>query len=240
VRLPKIVALLTVLLSVSCEEDKGSDDACKCSSTNPNRFTSTTITAKKSIFDTSGFSYQFCSNQSGDLTSGFAEIGKAISNCSSLLETVGFDFKVSSDPLASYLENSLGADLVVIVVDNQGRVMELVHPSNATWVSIPISNSGTSTPSIASYWSTSQQYHYVYFIGTDGGLYAIFKDLSTDEWTTPNNLLPLVSLPNNAVEIVSASISPGTAGDDLFISFKTSDNSTVNLSHLSTSGWEVI
>lgn len=235
----KIIALLTILFSVSCEEKEDSN-ICQCGSTNSNRFTTATITTKKSIFDTSGYSYQFCSNQSGDLTSGFAETGKVISNCSSLLKTVGFDFKVSSDPLASHLENSLGADLIVIVVDNQGRVMELVHPSNATWESTPISNSGTSTPSIASYWSTTRQYHYVYFIGTDGGLYAIFKNMSTGEWTTPNNLLPIVSLANNAIEIVSASISPGTSGDDLFISFKTSNNAIVNLSHLSTSGWEVM
>lgn len=236
----KIIALSTFFLSVSCEEKEVSDSLCQCGAVNSERFTNKSLTTKKSIFDTSGYSYQFCSSQSGDLKSGFVEVGSTMSNCSSLLKTVGFNFTVSSDPLGSFLENSLGADLIVIVVDNQGAVMELVHPSNATWTSSPISNSVTSTPSIASYWSTTKRYHYVYFIGTDGGLYSIFKDMSTGDWTTPNNLLPIVSLGNNAVEIVSASISPGNSGDDLFISFKASDNTIVNLSHLSTSGWEIM
>jgi hypothetical protein len=236
----KLLKLFTlIVLLFGCEKEDVSSNPCQCGSVNSNPFTTKAITTKKSIFDASGYSYQFCSNQSGDLTSGFATAGTAISNCSSLLKTVGFNFTVLSDPLASSLENSLGADLFVIVVDNQKNVRELIHPSNATWTSSIISNSLTSTVSIASYWSTSKQYLYVYFVGTDGGLYAIFKDTSTGKWTDPNNLLPIVSLPNNAVEIASANISTGTAGDDLFISFKTSSNTTVNLVHLSTSTWKV-
>ena len=237
-KLLKLVTLIVLLFS--CEKNDVSTNPCQCGSVNSNQFTSASITTKKSIFDTSGYSYQFCSSQSGDLTSGFANVWTAIGNCSSLLKTVDFNFTVLSDPLASFVENSLGADLYVIVVDNQGMVRELIHPSNATWTSSVISNSTTSTPSIATYWSTSKQYLYVYFVGTDGGLYAIFKDTSTGMWTTPSNLLPIVSLENNAVEIVSANMSLGTAGDDLFISFKTSNNTVVNLSHLSTSTWMVI
>lgn len=213
---------------------------CQCGAANTNLFTGSSITTQKATFDAAVYSYQFCANSSGDLTSGFAMVGTSITNCSSLLKTVGFNFTLSSDPLATYLDNSLGADLFVIVVDNQKNVRELIHPSNATWTSSVISNSLTSTASIASYWSNSKQYLYVYFVGTDGGLYAIFKDLSTGKWTTPNNLLPIVGLANNAAEIASAKISVGTAGDDLFISFKTSKNTVVNLSHLSTSTWKVI
>ncbi|MBS1488375.1 MAG: hypothetical protein JST43_12380 [Bacteroidetes bacterium] len=233
------IALFIILLS-GCNKKDVSSNSCQCGATNSNRFTTISITTEKSVFDAAGYSYQFCSSQSGDLTSGFATVGASINNCSSLLKTVGFNFTVMSDPLSFFSENSLGADLFVIVVDNQKKVRELIHPSNATWTSSIISNSATSTPSIASYWSTSKQYLYVYFVGTDGGLYSTYKDASTGTWTQAGNLLPLVGLSNNAVEISFANISVGAAGDDLYISFKATTGSIVNLAHLSTETWKVL
>lgn len=235
----QLTLIILALVVLSCSNDDDSK-SCYCSRTNENRFTGNSITTQKTVFETSGYSYQFCSTLAGDLTSGFATTGKSITECSSLLKTVGFNFTVKSDPLGSFVENSLGADLIVIVADNQSRVLELIHPSNSTWTSSTISGAIEAKSSIASYWSTSLQYHYVYFIGTDGGLYATFKDNSDGKWTDPNNLLPLVGLSNNAVEISAASISIGTAGDDLFISVKTSNNTVISLAHLSTEQWKVL
>lgn len=231
------IVLASLILSCSTEE---TPESCHCGDINENRFTGNSITTQKTVFETSGYQYQFCSSTSGDLTSGFALDGEEIDNCSSLLKTVGFDFSVKSDALGSFTENSLGADLIVIVVDDQDRVLELIHPSNSTWTSSSISGNIQAKGSIASYWSTSLQYHYVYFIGADGGLYATFKDASSGNWTDPNNLLPLVGLSNNAAEIILANISPGTAGDDLFISFKTSAHTEIRLAHLSTEAWKVL
>ncbi len=232
-----ISVLLSVLLLVACQNDD-TDVACPCGATNQNRFVTNTITNEKSIFITSGYTYHFCSTQSGDLFSGFEK--NEIKECSSLLKEVGFDFNVKSDPIASFTENALGADLYVIVVDDENKVQELIHPSNSTWSNSPISGSIQAKSSIASYWSTSLRYHYVYFIGADGGLYSIFKDASNGTWTNPNNLLPLVGVNNSAVEISSARIVMGTAGDDLYISIKTSDNLEIKLAHLSTEQWKVL
>lgn len=238
----KLNLLLSILILafISCDknDDSGKQVDCNCNGINSNRFVTNEISSQQSNFSTSGYDYFFCSKTDGDLISGFTKDGNE--ECGSLLETVGFDFKVISDPLASYVENSLGADLFVIVTSDDNEVLELKHPSNSQWSSLKISGNIEAKGSIASYWSTEKQYHYVYFIGTDGGLYSTYKDVSTNQWTEPNNLLSLLGLSNNAVEITDAKIVEGTNGDDLYISYITSDNEEIKLVHYSNNEWEKI
>lgn len=242
----KTLLIFIIIFSIGCDKNDeiiddntdNTNEKCTCGNNNPERFRGNNITTEKTTFSTSGYDYQFCSTTDGDLLSGFTYDGNE--ECSSLLDVNGYTFEVISDPLASYTENSLGANLFVIVTSGENEVLELKHPSDSQWSYENISDNIDARGSIASYWSTNLDYHYVYFIGTDGGLYSTYKDVSTNQWTEPNNLLSLLGLSNNAVEITDAKVVEGTNGDDLYISYITSDNEEIKLVHYSNSVWEEI